>query len=65
MVLELLFASAPAGWHQDGHGTMAAAMVDLCVCWLFLLVCCAMFYVDDIAIVTENRLISMSNDKIV
>ncbi len=55
----------PAGWHQDGHGMMAAAMVDLCMCRLFLLVFCAIFYVDDIAIVTKNRLISISNDKIV
>jgi hypothetical protein len=55
-----------AGWVAPRRPwTMAAAMVDLCVCWLFLVVFCVMFYVDDIAVITENMLISISNDKIV
>ena len=37
----LLYASAQAGWHQGGHGTMAAAMVEKCVWRLILLVFCA------------------------
>ena len=37
----LLYASAQAGWHQGGHGTMAAAMVEKCIWRLILLVFCA------------------------
>jgi hypothetical protein len=54
-----------AGWLAPRQPWDDAVMVDLCMCWLFLLAFCEMFYVDDIAVVTENRLISISNDKIV
>jgi hypothetical protein len=36
----LLYASAQAGWHQGGHGTTVAAMVEKCVWRLILLVFC-------------------------
>ena len=61
----LLFASALAGWHQGGHGTMAAAMVEKCVWRFILLVFCAQFYAGVIVVVAENRLISIINDNIV
>jgi hypothetical protein len=37
----LLNALAQAGWHQDGRGTTAAAMVEKCFWRLILLVFCA------------------------
>jgi hypothetical protein len=36
----LLYASAQAGWHQGGHGTTAATIVEKCVWQLIMLVCC-------------------------
>jgi hypothetical protein len=34
----LLYASAQAGWHQVGHGTTVATMVEKCIWQLILLV---------------------------
>jgi hypothetical protein len=36
----LLYAMAQAGWHQGGHGTTAAAMVEKCIGRLILFVLC-------------------------
>jgi len=39
----LLYASAQAGWHQGGHGTTAAAMVEKFIWRLISLVLCVSF----------------------
>jgi hypothetical protein len=60
----LLYASAQAGWHQGGHGTTAAAMVEKCIWRLILLVFCEILYVVlHGVVVAENKLISTINHK--
>ena len=39
--------------------TIAAALVEKCMWWLIFLVSCMLFYVDIIAVVAENRIISI------